>query len=121
MERRFFTRRALAASVRYVYCGRCERVSTNVWRERDVCMYCGGHAELLPDRAPWHRYASGAILVAAAALLIFGPVTDDLGRDIIVVVAIVAGLAASSLSLSVTRARIARELRAKGIAVRGKA
>ncbi len=99
--------------MRIVYCHDCGAVSTNVWAERDVCTRCGHSAERMDFHRPWQSYASGAILLACAALFIFGPFQDLLSRALIFIAVLAAAVALSSWGLSAIRKEVLNAVAAR--------
>ena len=89
-----------------VYCHVCGAVSTNVWSEHDICTSCGSHAERMEFHRPWQYYASSAMLLAAAAFFVWGPITDLTTRAVILIAVILASYALSNWGMDQSRARI---------------
>lgn len=100
----------MAGHVRIVYCHACGAVSTNVFGERDICTTCGSPAERMAYRRPWQSYASGAILFAAAAVFIWGPITDTVQKLFMFFVVLVAASALANWGLTQTRRRVLAEV-----------
>ncbi len=96
--------------MRIVYCHACGAVSTNVVGERDVCTSCGSPAERMAYHRPWQSYASGAILFAAAAVFIWGPITDLIQRAFLFFVVLVVAVLLANWGLAATRKRILAEV-----------
>ncbi len=96
--------------MRIVYCNACGTVSTNTWGEYDICTRCGARAERMPYHRPWQYYASSVILLAAAALFIWGPFDDILIRGLIFLVVLVIAVALSNWGMSDTRRHVLEEI-----------
>ena len=99
--------------MRFVYCHSCGAVSTNVFAERDICTRCGSPAERMTFRRPWQSYVSGVILLAGAAVFIWGPITDTLQRGVLFVAVLAVSLALGNWGLTETRRRILAEVAAR--------
>ncbi len=106
--------------MRIVYCHSCGAVSTNVFGERDICTTCGSPAERMKYNRPWQSYLSGAILFAAAAVFIWGPITDVILRVLLFFVVLVVSAVLANWGLTETRRRVLAEV-AKRAATEGKA
>ena len=106
----FSSPRPVARLVRFVYCHACGAVSTNVFGEHDICTTCGSPAERMNFHRPWQSYVSGAILLAAAAIFIWGPITDQLARTAVFVGVLVASVALANWGLAQTRKRVLAEV-----------
>ena len=106
----FSSPRALASSVRIVYCHACGAVSTNVWAERDVCTRCGHSAERMDFHRPWQSYVAGAILLACAGLFVLGPFEDVLSRALIFIAVLAVSIALSSWGFSTIRRQVLKEI-----------
>ena len=107
---------AVASFVRIVYCHECGAVSTNVRGERDVCTRCGHSAERVESRRPWQSYASGVLLLAAAAAFVVGWVQDTTARVIVLVTVVAVAFGLSSWGLRIARERIQREIEMRKLA-----
>jgi hypothetical protein len=106
----FSSGRALARSVRFVYCHACGSVSTNVIGEHDICTVCGAHAERMGSSRPWQYYASSAMLLAAAAFFVWGPIQDTVLRALLFFVVLVASYAVSSWGMKQARQKVLNEV-----------
>ncbi len=96
--------------MRIVYCHACGAVSTNVFGERDICTTCGSPAERMRSRRPWQSYVSGAILFAAAAVFIWGPITDVLLKGLLFFAVLVVSVFLANWGLNETRKRVLAEV-----------
>ena len=96
--------------MRIVYCHACGAVSTNVFGEHDICTTCGSPAERMNYHRPWQSYVSGAILLAAAFVFIWGPATDTLARTAIFIGVLIASVALANWGLAQTRRRVRAEV-----------
>ncbi len=96
--------------MRIVYCHACGAVSTNVFGEHDICTTCGSPAERMNEHRPWQSYVSGAILLAAAGVFIWGPITDTFTRTAIFVGVLIAAVALANWGLAQTRKRVLAEV-----------
>lgn len=92
--------------MRIVYCHACGAVSTNVFGERDICTSCGSFAERMKVHRPWQSYAAGAILLVAAALFIWGPLTDTLTRAALFFAVLIVSVFLGNWGLTRTRQRV---------------
>ncbi len=106
----------VARAVRVVYCHACGSVSTNVWGEREICTRCGHSAEPMTYRRPWQSYASAGILLAAAALFLFGPIQDGLLRGLIFIGVLAVAVALSSWGLEAVRKQVLGTIAARSAA-----
>ena len=106
----FSSEPAVAGRVRIVYCHACGAVSTNVFGERDICTTCGSPAERMTYRRPWQSYLSGAILFAAAALFIWGPITDTIQKLFMFIAVLVVASLLANWGLTQTRKRVLAEV-----------
>jgi hypothetical protein len=96
--------------MKVVYCDRCKDISIRSRLERDACSRCGGVAQIVPYSRPWQSYASSAILLATAALLIVLPIPDLGTRLAILGVAVVVALVLSSWAIAAIRTRVLRSV-----------
>lgn len=96
--------------MRIVYCHTCGAVSTNVFGERDICTSCGSPAEPMRYHRPWQSYLSGAILIAAAVVFIWGPVVDVVLRALLFFAVLVVAAVLANWGLSETRKRVLAEV-----------
>jgi uncharacterized paraquat-inducible protein A len=96
--------------MKVVYCDRCKDISIRSRLERDACGTCGRVARIIPYSRPWQSYASSAILLATAALLIVLPISDLGTRLAILGVAVVIALLFSSWALAAIRTRVRRSV-----------
>ena len=96
--------------MRIVYCHTCGAVSTNVFGERDICTTCGNPAERMRYHRPWQSYLSAGILLAAAAVFIWGPITDTILRALLFIGVLVAAAGLANWGLAETRRRVLAEV-----------
>ncbi len=96
--------------MRLVYCHACGAVSTNTFGERDVCTKCGSHAERMEFHRPWQYWAGSAILLAAAAFFVWGPIQDVATRAVIFVIVLIPSYALSNWGMSQARKRVLDEV-----------
>ncbi len=106
--------------MRYVYCADCDRISTNVWTERDVCAYCRRAGVEIVAGRPWQYYASTGILLAAAIVLFVGPLEDTVQRWGLFLAALVVSFAISNWGVHQTRTRLLAQAHAQAAAERQK-
>lgn len=96
--------------MRIVYCHQCGAVSTNTFGENDICTSCGSHAERMDYHRPWQYWASAAILLAAAAVFVWGPIQDLTMRVLIFVVVFVISIFLSNWGMQDLRRRVLAEI-----------
>ena len=96
--------------MRIVYCHACGAVSTNVFGERDICTSCGSPAERMRYHRPWQSYLSAVILLAAAVVFVWGPITDAVLRGLLFIAVLVVAVALANWGLSETRKRVLAEV-----------
>ena len=99
--------------MRIVYCHACGAVSTNVLGERDICTRCGSPAERMNYRRPWQSWVSGIILLAAAVVFVWGPITDTVQRGILFVAVLAVCVFLGNWGLTETRRRVLAEVAAR--------
>ena len=64
----------------------------------------------MPYHRPWQYYASSAILLAAAGIFVWGPISDIVTRALIFLGVLVVAVALSNWGMSDTRRRVLEEI-----------
>jgi len=100
----------VARIVRVVYCHHCGAVSTNSFGENDICTTCGSHAERMDYHRPWQYYVSSVILLAAAAVFVWGPFQDLIVRALIFLAVLAVSVVLSNWGMKDTRRRVLAEI-----------
>ncbi len=69
----------------------------------------------MPYHRPWQSYASGAILFAAAAVFIWGPIADVILRALLFFVVLVVAVLLANWGLAQTRRRVLAEVAKRSV------